>query len=498
MYEVRYTRFRGARGKAISETVCEQRVRVEPPEILSYKPKVGDYVDAYWWDGWWHGYVTDLDEDEEDGRSVNVRFPDANDQQLKLQAEDIRQHVQYGRGTGQWQKKLPIHGKSTDGETSSSLVAPEFEWVALQPSEFMQKRTTAAKKRAREERSEARKQAEKQPRLRQPIPDLPLCPTFHPTQEEFMEPLRYIASIRAEVEPYGCCKVVPPEGWNPEWPINLKSFDFATRVQNVHQLQERGEFAFWKQLKESLARQNIPLKVVPRLNGKQIDIFTLYRFVARLGGHHKVTKDAKWAQVADELGVSKRLETRADLVQQVYAQYLQEYEEEQRKRADSEKEEKQVLAGSEPDPPYAPAVVWQKFAPVPEQTVVMEESEDSPKKVAAETAVDSATDRTEAEAEGGAIAIEAVEGKPLSDRESPAASKTQASTAETAAGTAAETQMLDSSNENDERAQDATESPSAQTADAEGSGGRRARSGKKPDYREVDENSEEFAEQVRL
>eukprot|EP01046_Picozoa_sp_COSAG06_P068918 COSAG06_NODE_18556_length_881_cov_4.312020_2_plen_83_part_01 len=82
-----------------------------------------------------------------------------------------------------------------------------------------------------------------------------------------------------QAEPYGLCKVVPPAGWAPSWPIDSENFRFQTRIQNVHQLQERGEFAFWKQLKESLARHNKPLKVVPRLNGKQIDIFTLYRRV---------------------------------------------------------------------------------------------------------------------------------------------------------------------------------------------------------------------------
>eukprot|EP01045_Picozoa_sp_COSAG04_P011698 COSAG04_NODE_762_length_10515_cov_9.807508_2_plen_92_part_00 len=62
-------------------------------------------------------------------------------------------------------------------------------------------------------------------------------------------------SLLGQVEPYGLCKVIPPAGWAPSWPIDSDNFRFATRIQNVHQLQERGEFAFWKQLKESLAKQ---------------------------------------------------------------------------------------------------------------------------------------------------------------------------------------------------------------------------------------------------
>jgi hypothetical protein len=48
LYEVRYTRFRGMRGKPILEVVCEARLRPEPPEVLGYRPAVGDFVDAYW------------------------------------------------------------------------------------------------------------------------------------------------------------------------------------------------------------------------------------------------------------------------------------------------------------------------------------------------------------------------------------------------------------------------------------------------------------------
>lgn len=114
----------------------------------------------------------------------------------------------------------------------------------------------------------------------------------------------------------------------------------------MHQLQERGEFAFWKQLKESLERQQIPLKVIPRLNGKQIDIFALYRFVARQGGSAAVGRSpGGWGAVADELRVSKRLGTRAELVRQVYSQYLQTYEEEQRTRTEEDKKELAALAG---------------------------------------------------------------------------------------------------------------------------------------------------------
>ena len=40
------------------------------------------------------------------------------------------------------------------------------------------------------------------------------CPTFHPTADEFKEPMAYIRSISTTAQNYGICKVVPPEGWN--------------------------------------------------------------------------------------------------------------------------------------------------------------------------------------------------------------------------------------------------------------------------------------------
>lgn len=39
------------------------------------------------------------------------------------------------------------------------------------------------------------------------------CPEFFPTAEEFKDPMSYIRSISERAEPYGICKIIPPENW---------------------------------------------------------------------------------------------------------------------------------------------------------------------------------------------------------------------------------------------------------------------------------------------
>ena len=48
------------------------------------------------------------------------------------------------------------------------------------------------------------------------------APCYYPTPEEFMEPLRYIESIRPEAEKAGICKIVPPEGWKPTFALDTE------------------------------------------------------------------------------------------------------------------------------------------------------------------------------------------------------------------------------------------------------------------------------------
>lgn len=69
---------------------------------------------------------------------------------------------------------------------------------------------------------------------------VPCGPTFFPTVEEFEgNPLHYINKIRPIAEKYGICKIVPPEGWNPPFCVDVNSSKkFQTKEQLLNRLQE--------------------------------------------------------------------------------------------------------------------------------------------------------------------------------------------------------------------------------------------------------------------
>nr|XP_043618518.1 putative lysine-specific demethylase JMJ16 [Erigeron canadensis] len=75
------------------------------------------------------------------------------------------------------------------------------------------------------------------------VPNLEEAPVFYPTEEEFEDTLKYIASIRDKAEAYGICRVIPPASWKPPCPLKEKTVwensTFSTRVQRVDKLQNR-------------------------------------------------------------------------------------------------------------------------------------------------------------------------------------------------------------------------------------------------------------------
>lgn len=133
------------------------------------------------------------------------------------------------------------------------------------------------------------------------------APTFHPTAEEFRDPLAYIAKVRHEAEGYGACKIVPPKGWDPPFALDRRTMRFKTRVQSVHELQERSsaEDDFEEEYFEWMKLVKRTWKGSPMLNGREVDLFKLQKVVNRRGGFQKVTDSKSWKEVCRILQVSK-------------------------------------------------------------------------------------------------------------------------------------------------------------------------------------------------
>ncbi|KAM7269662.1 hypothetical protein ACFE04_025159 [Oxalis oulophora] len=96
-------------------------------------------------------------------------------------------------------------------------------------------------------------------------PVLEDCPVFYPTEEEFQDTLKYIATIRPKAEPYGICRIVPPSSWKPPCPLKDKTIwetsKFLTRVQKVDKLQNRGSIKKMSKIHHSMKKKRKCMKV---------------------------------------------------------------------------------------------------------------------------------------------------------------------------------------------------------------------------------------------
>ena len=134
---------------------------------------------------------------------------------------------------------------------------------------------------------------------------LPEAPTFYPSISEFSDPLAYIAKIRPEAEEFGACKIVPPPGWSPRFALDRKALRFKTRVQSVHELQERSnaQEEFEQNYHEWLQTVKRTWKGSPMLNGREVDLFKLHKIARRRGGYQKITESKSWKEVCRILQV---------------------------------------------------------------------------------------------------------------------------------------------------------------------------------------------------
>lgn len=90
------------------------------------------------------------------------------------------------------------------------------------------------------------------------------APTFHPTDQEFQDPLEYIERIRHKAEQFGICRIVPPSSFKPECKVS-DDMRFTAYNQYVHKMLHRWgpNFKELIAIKKYLETQNITITHPP-------------------------------------------------------------------------------------------------------------------------------------------------------------------------------------------------------------------------------------------
>ncbi|ESO91413.1 hypothetical protein LOTGIDRAFT_205701 [Lottia gigantea] len=131
----------------------------------------------------------------------------------------------------------------------------------------------------------------------------PEAPVFTPTEEEFADPLGYIAKIRPIAEQSGICKIKPPPDWQPPFAVNVETFKFTPRIQKLNELEAKSRIKlnFLDQLARFWELQGCSLRI-PTVERKLLDLNDLYKNVENEGGYDVVNNERKWAKISTKLG----------------------------------------------------------------------------------------------------------------------------------------------------------------------------------------------------
>ncbi|CDR43083.1 hypothetical protein NBRC10512_001529 [Rhodotorula toruloides] len=153
-------------------------------------------------------------------------------------------------------------------------------------------------------RTEAPRLPNPPPRQKPRLFELEEAPVYHPTIEQFAQPMEYIESIAHEARQFGICKIVPPEGWRPTFAIDTETFRFKTRLQQLNSMEAtaRASLNFLEQLYLFHRQQGSTGMTIPSIGGKPVDMWKLKREVNALGGYAAVTNGRKWTTVGKALG----------------------------------------------------------------------------------------------------------------------------------------------------------------------------------------------------
>ncbi|TKA65969.1 hypothetical protein B0A49_06528, partial [Cryomyces minteri] len=156
------------------------------------------------------------------------------------------------------------------------------------------------------------------------------APTFRPTEEEFRDPMEYMKKIAPEGSKYGIVKIIPPDGWNPDFAIDTERFHFRTRRQELNSVEggTRANLNYLDQLAKFHKQHGTNLNRFPSVDKRPLDLYKLKKAVERKGGFEKVCKLKKWAEVGRDLGYSgKIMSSLSTSLKNSYQKLLNPYEE---------------------------------------------------------------------------------------------------------------------------------------------------------------------------
>lgn len=156
------------------------------------------------------------------------------------------------------------------------------------------------------------------------------APVYHPTPDEFSDPLRYIASIRAEAEAFGLCRIVPPEGWSVPFNQDTATFSFKTRIQTVNELQLRlkkgKNRSFRTEYADFMQSQGQSVTRWPVFGGKKLDLQALYDCVTSRGGFDAACRAKQWRDIARTIDAAGAGTSAAFALRQLYQKWLLAFE----------------------------------------------------------------------------------------------------------------------------------------------------------------------------
>ncbi|XP_028908766.1 protein Jumonji isoform X1 [Ornithorhynchus anatinus] len=152
-------------------------------------------------------------------------------------------------------------------------------------------------------------------------------PTLRPSAKEFHDPLIFIESVRAQVEKFGMCRVIPPPDWRPECKLN-DEMRFVTQIQHIHKLGRRWGPNVQRLacIKKHLKSQGITMDELPLIGGCELDLACFFQLINEMGGMQQVTDLKKWNKLADLLRIPKTAQDRLAKLQEAYCQYLLSYD----------------------------------------------------------------------------------------------------------------------------------------------------------------------------